>query len=151
MSWLEIIQSRSKITTSSSIKVKIIYVILVIQWLHQTNQRKTQIIVLFVGKRWNRQGNYRVHTCSISKTFFSHRIISNLFCHSACLQSWLEQHTSCPTCRTTLSIHSSMAAQTNPPDIPDTIQPARRQLNHFFHFDGKCLYMHTRKAFYLKN
>ncbi|KAI4467804.1 e3 ubiquitin-protein ligase rnf8 [Holotrichia oblita] len=56
--------------------------------------------------------------------------------HNACLQSWLEQHTSCPTCRTTLSIHSSMAAQTNPPDIPDTIQPTRRQLNHFFHFDG---------------
>ncbi|GJQ76760.1 hypothetical protein Trydic_g15602 [Trypoxylus dichotomus] len=56
--------------------------------------------------------------------------------HNTCLQSWLEQHTSCPTCRTTLSIHSSITAQTNPSDMPDTIQPARRQLNHFFHFDG---------------
>ncbi|XP_071054003.1 E3 ubiquitin-protein ligase AMFR-like [Onthophagus taurus] len=60
---------------------------------------------------------------------------SHLF-HNACLQSWLEQHTSCPTCRMTLSIHTSLSNRPNPPDLQaDAMQPMRRQLN-FFHFDG---------------
>lgn len=56
---------------------------------------------------------------------------------STCLLSWLEQDTSCPTCRMTLNIQSPSAARINTQELQtDTPQPARRQLNHFFHFDG---------------
>lgn len=62
---------------------------------------------------------------------------------SSCLRSWLEQDTSCPTCRMMLSdsrntdssptdnLHSE-----NVPDTPPAPTPNRQQRNHFFHFDG---------------
>lgn len=55
--------------------------------------------------------------------------------HNSCLQSWLEQDTSCPTCRLALSMQANH--RENTPEIPSESQtPARRNDNHFFHFDG---------------
>ncbi|XP_012272037.1 E3 ubiquitin-protein ligase AMFR [Orussus abietinus] len=55
--------------------------------------------------------------------------------HNSCLQSWLEQDTSCPTCRQALSMQANHREST--PEIPpETQPPARRNENHFFHFDG---------------
>lgn len=55
--------------------------------------------------------------------------------HNSCLQSWLEQDTSCPTCRLALSMQPSHRENTQElQNEPQT--PARRNENHFFHFDG---------------
>lgn len=55
--------------------------------------------------------------------------------HNSCLQSWLEQDTSCPTCRLALSMQANH--RENAPEIPpESPTPARRNDNHFFHFDG---------------
>lgn len=63
--------------------------------------------------------------------------------HNQCLQSWLEQDTSCPTCRLTLSIQNpnnvENSNETNDILQVDNVQNVHRQLNHFFHFDGKLL------------
>ncbi|XP_014662149.1 PREDICTED: E3 ubiquitin-protein ligase AMFR-like [Priapulus caudatus] len=62
--------------------------------------------------------------------------------HNSCLRSWLEQDTSCPTCRTSLSdSRSSSSSQAEEltetvPDTPEATTPNRQQRNHFFHFDG---------------
>ncbi|XP_044264792.1 E3 ubiquitin-protein ligase AMFR-like [Tribolium madens] len=57
--------------------------------------------------------------------------------HNTCLLSWLEQDTSCPTCRLALNIQTPSTSRIDPPDLQvDAPQPQRRQLNHFFHFDG---------------
>ncbi|XP_017785203.1 PREDICTED: E3 ubiquitin-protein ligase AMFR-like [Nicrophorus vespilloides] len=59
--------------------------------------------------------------------------------HNTCLQSWLEQDTSCPTCRFALSIQNPSSSRMDAPphDLQqDNQQPIRRELNHFFHFDG---------------
>ncbi|XP_035829524.1 E3 ubiquitin-protein ligase AMFR [Aplysia californica] len=61
---------------------------------------------------------------------------------SSCLRSWLEQDTSCPTCRTALS--ETPQGERNPmgppgaPNVADGIVPPAPQgtTNHFFHFDG---------------
>lgn len=60
--------------------------------------------------------------------------------HHSCLRSWLEQDTSCPTCRTSLKTHHDVLMD----DIEDrseseeefieTTRPHQR--NHFFHFDS---------------
>uniref|UniRef100_A0A4D5R9Y2 E3 ubiquitin-protein ligase AMFR n=1 Tax=Scolopendra viridis TaxID=118503 RepID=A0A4D5R9Y2_SCOVI len=69
--------------------------------------------------------------------------------HNSCLRSWLEQDTSCPTCRTSLSGHNEQEAISNAVNnngnsldgigttnsLPDA-QPNRTTTNHFFHFDG---------------
>lgn len=59
--------------------------------------------------------------------------------HNSCLRSWLEQDTSCPTCRTALSDSRSSVAEhpanNNVPETP-TETPNRPHRNHFFHFDG---------------
>lgn len=55
--------------------------------------------------------------------------------HNSCLQSWLEQDTSCPTCRLALSIHSLNSAN-NQHNEPANLPPNRPRPNHFFHFDG---------------
>lgn len=61
---------------------------------------------------------------------------SHLF-HNTCLLSWLEQDTSCPTCRMTLNIQNPSTNSLQPPDIQtDPQENARRPFNHFFHFDG---------------
>lgn len=56
--------------------------------------------------------------------------------HNSCLQSWLEQDTSCPTCRLALSMQANH--RENVPEIPPEPQtPTRRNGNHFFLFlDG---------------
>lgn len=59
---------------------------------------------------------------------------SHLF-HNTCLLSWLEQDTSCPTCRLVLNIQNPSSARPDNQESVDT-QPVHRQLNHFFHFDG---------------
>uniref|UniRef100_A0A3Q3VW20 Uncharacterized protein n=1 Tax=Mola mola TaxID=94237 RepID=A0A3Q3VW20_MOLML len=66
----------------------------------------------------------------------------------SCLRSWLEQDTSCPTCRTSLNINGDGGQARSQPQVgglEDNIGPvgaaadARphiNQHNHFFHFDG---------------
>ncbi|XP_019865622.1 E3 ubiquitin-protein ligase AMFR [Aethina tumida] len=55
--------------------------------------------------------------------------------HNTCLLSWLEQDTSCPTCRTALNIQSRTTRR-DPVELQqEQERPARRQLS-FFHFDG---------------
>ncbi|XP_058458333.1 E3 ubiquitin-protein ligase AMFR-like [Malaya genurostris] len=57
--------------------------------------------------------------------------------HNSCLQSWLEQDTSCPTCRLGLSVHNNNAnILQNEIHIEDTEPPGRTANNHFFHFNG---------------
>lgn len=73
--------------------------------------------------------------------------------HNSCLRSWLEQDTSCPTCRTSLSDHSDQDVNLNVthanenllgalgtsltvPDVAPDTQQNRATTNHFFHFDG---------------
>ncbi|TNN66737.1 E3 ubiquitin-protein ligase AMFR [Liparis tanakae] len=69
--------------------------------------------------------------------------------HNSCLRSWLEQDTSCPTCRTSLNINADggqprgqqqagagLEENVGPAGAaPDAI-PHINQHNHFFHFDG---------------
>uniref|UniRef100_A0A1B6GPE6 RING-type domain-containing protein n=1 Tax=Cuerna arida TaxID=1464854 RepID=A0A1B6GPE6_9HEMI len=55
--------------------------------------------------------------------------------HNSCLQSWLEQDTSCPTCRLALSIHN-LASASSQLSEPANLPPNRPRPNHFFHFDG---------------
>lgn len=65
------------------------------------------------------------------------------FFHNSCLTSWLEQDTSCPTCRTSLSEGQQVDPNSNVPDErgaappqPPQQQPQNMFTNHFFHFDG---------------
>ncbi|XP_059613026.1 E3 ubiquitin-protein ligase AMFR-like isoform X2 [Phlebotomus argentipes] len=59
---------------------------------------------------------------------------SHLF-HNSCLQSWLEQDTSCPTCRLALSVQNNVTLHPNMDRI-DEPETAGRANNHFFHFNG---------------
>ncbi|XP_029283224.1 LOW QUALITY PROTEIN: E3 ubiquitin-protein ligase AMFR-like [Cottoperca gobio] len=68
--------------------------------------------------------------------------------HNSCLRSWLEQDTSCPTCRTSLNINGDggpARGQQQGGGLEDNIGPAGaapdarphiNHHNHFFHFDG---------------
>uniref|UniRef100_A0A4W3H7P1 E3 ubiquitin-protein ligase AMFR n=1 Tax=Callorhinchus milii TaxID=7868 RepID=A0A4W3H7P1_CALMI len=66
--------------------------------------------------------------------------------HNSCLRSWLEQDTSCPTCRMSLNINEdSRAGEPRQRDnLNENIgavpvvegRPHINQHNHFFHFDG---------------
>lgn len=66
--------------------------------------------------------------------------------HNSCLRSWLEQDTSCPTCRMSLNISEGVrereegqreALEENMPAGPGAeARPHVNQHNHFFHFDG---------------
>lgn len=68
--------------------------------------------------------------------------------HNSCLRSWLEQDTSCPTCRTSLNINSDsvqprdqqqgagLEINTGAVGAPTDARPHINQHNHFFHFDG---------------
>ncbi|KAH0539644.1 E3 ubiquitin-protein ligase AMFR-like isoform X1 [Cotesia glomerata] len=62
---------------------------------------------------------------------------SHLF-HNSCLQSWLEQDTSCPTCRLTLSMQANRRDSTVELRVesPESQTSVGRNDNHFFHFDG---------------
>ncbi|NXP79084.1 AMFR ligase, partial [Ramphastos sulfuratus] len=66
--------------------------------------------------------------------------------HSSCLRSWLEQDTSCPTCRMSLNITDSQHVREDQQRenldenvVPVAVaegRPRLNQHNHFFHFDG---------------
>uniref|UniRef100_A0A8D0B1L6 E3 ubiquitin-protein ligase AMFR n=1 Tax=Salvator merianae TaxID=96440 RepID=A0A8D0B1L6_SALMN len=65
--------------------------------------------------------------------------------HNSCLRSWLEQDTSCPTCRMSLNITDNHRAREDHQrgNIDENLAPAAvadrphlNQHNHFFHFDG---------------
>ncbi|XP_002711572.2 E3 ubiquitin-protein ligase AMFR isoform X1 [Oryctolagus cuniculus] len=66
--------------------------------------------------------------------------------HNSCLRSWLEQDTSCPTCRMSLNIADSnrvredhQAENLDENLVPVAAaegRPRLNQHNHFFHFDG---------------
>ncbi|CAG5122463.1 unnamed protein product [Candidula unifasciata] len=62
--------------------------------------------------------------------------------HNSCLRSWLEQDTSCPTCRTALSEtgrrERQEAGQPRGANLADAVvaQANQQTTNHFFHFDG---------------
>uniref|UniRef100_A0A8C7DYG8 E3 ubiquitin-protein ligase AMFR n=2 Tax=Naja naja TaxID=35670 RepID=A0A8C7DYG8_NAJNA len=66
--------------------------------------------------------------------------------HNSCLRSWLEQDTSCPTCRMSLNIADNQQAPEDHPrenldeNLPPVAaaegRPHLNQHNHFFHFDG---------------
>ncbi|XP_044125900.1 E3 ubiquitin-protein ligase AMFR isoform X2 [Bufo gargarizans] len=66
--------------------------------------------------------------------------------HNSCLRSWLEQDTSCPTCRMSLNMADGTRPRgaqprdnIDPNMIPLTVtevRPRLNQHNHFFHFDG---------------
>ncbi|KAF7996268.1 hypothetical protein HCN44_001900 [Aphidius gifuensis] len=62
---------------------------------------------------------------------------SHLF-HNSCLQSWLEQDTSCPTCRLILSMQANRRDNTPElrTELPESQTSVGRNDNHFFHFDG---------------
>ncbi|XP_036997424.2 E3 ubiquitin-protein ligase AMFR [Artibeus jamaicensis] len=66
--------------------------------------------------------------------------------HNSCLRSWLEQDTSCPTCRMSLNIADSNRGREDRqgenleenlvPVAAAEGRPRLNQHNHFFHFDG---------------
>ncbi|KAM8877933.1 E3 ubiquitin-protein ligase AMFR-like [Synchiropus picturatus] len=68
--------------------------------------------------------------------------------HNSCLRSWLEQDTSCPTCRKSLNISgdsgqargqqpgAGMEGNVGPAGVAADPRPHINQHNHFFHFDG---------------
>ncbi|XP_063294800.1 E3 ubiquitin-protein ligase AMFR isoform X1 [Pelobates fuscus] len=66
--------------------------------------------------------------------------------HNSCLRSWLEQDTSCPTCRMSLNMADNNRGRGEQQRenidqniIPLTVADGRTRLNHhnhFFHFDG---------------
>ncbi|XP_008935750.1 PREDICTED: E3 ubiquitin-protein ligase AMFR [Merops nubicus] len=66
--------------------------------------------------------------------------------HNSCLRSWLEQDTSCPTCRMSLNVTDSHNAREDQqrenvdenrvPTAAAEGRPRVNQHNHFFHFDG---------------
>lgn len=60
------------------------------------------------------------------------RLPCNHFFHEWCLRGWLEQDSSCPTCRLGLSPASNASATNQPSPSPPNVQP----FSHVFHFDG---------------
>lgn len=80
---------------------------------------------------------------------YSHSLCVSV--HSSCLRSWLEQDTSCPTCRKMLNISGDGGQPRNqqqggggglednmgPAGPPADARPHINQHNHFFHFDGQ--------------
>ncbi|VDP02919.1 unnamed protein product, partial [Soboliphyme baturini] len=59
--------------------------------------------------------------------------------HNWCLRSWLEQETSCPTCRFSLAGRRSESRErVQTPGDESTVRFRRNHpVNHFFHFDGR--------------
>lgn len=115
--------------------------IAVIPWQQLKNWRATLIIAPSVGRRWSRPVNCPARIYSIRKWFPFVAFWGGLtFCtFRMCLQSWLEQDKSCPTCRLTLNIENPSDNRPHSPEIPHNAPPTvRRPLNHFFHFDGEC-------------
>lgn len=82
------------------------------------------------------------YTCKLLSNNYEFEIF-----FSSCLTSWLEQDTSCPTCRTSLSEGQQVDPNSNVPDERGAAPPPQAQqqppqnhfTNHFFHFDGMNL------------
>lgn len=92
---------------------------------------------------WEKMDSARKLPCThlfhkyVSKISQYNFVLCSFFYFSTCLQSWLEQDTSCPTCRLPLNIQNPVSTRFDSPEMQnDAPQPPRRQLNHFFHFDG---------------
>lgn len=71
------------------------------------------------------------------------------FFHNSCLRSWLEQDSSCPTCRMSLAVHGDGSGGTPTGDDNhnnllgalgrqegEPTHTGNQTTNHFFHFDG---------------
>ena len=76
-----------------------------------------------------------------------HFNFTTVYTFSSCLRSWLEQDTSCPTCRQALNERPQTdpngnetpgAHLPNNPAPPNA--PGNQTTNHFFHFDGKIIF-----------
>ena len=64
----------------------------------------------------------------------------NLFClNSSCLRSWLENDTSCPTCRQSLAsdLQPEQEDERQPRGMAAFMMGRGLRRNHFFHFDGE--------------
>lgn len=62
--------------------------------------------------------------------------------HNGCLQSWMEQEPSCPTCRLSLTLgHDQNIPMNSANNVgQDTLGTHAHTPYHFFHFDGKEVY-----------
>lgn len=57
--------------------------------------------------------------------------------HNGCLQSWMEQEPSCPTCRLSLTLGQNQNMQTNSTNNGGQEPLGTTHIpHHFFHFDG---------------
>lgn len=80
---------------------------------------------------------YHIHPQTWNRMkIWSTNIIFYNMCFSSCLQSWLEQDTSCPTCRLGLSVQHAASMHPNIERIMDDQETNNRTNNHFFHFNG---------------
>lgn len=97
----------------------------------------TEMWLLLTGERFNKHWLFNAECLCVL---------------SLCLRSWLEQDTSCPTCRMSLNIGEEggggrveretreAAAADNVAAVPGAdARPHLNQLNHFFHFDGETV------------
>lgn len=59
--------------------------------------------------------------------------------HNGCLQSWMEQEPSCPTCRLSLTLghNQNMPMNSTNNGGQETLGTHTHIPHHFFHFDGK--------------
>lgn len=87
---------------------------------------------------------------AISNILLNFLIFFLFFICSSCLQSWLEQDTSCPTCRLGLSVQNAASIHPDIERIIDEQENTTRANNHFFHFNGKyLLYLETLSIKYV--
>ena len=128
----------------------------VILWPQTMIWHKTLITVPFVGRKWRLRESCPARISSTSKYHYSaflNKFYTKFYIFSSCLQSWLEQDTSCPTCRLALSVQNSQPQPNRPNtlnlDELDQIAGATVnnatgagagiggvRNNHFFHFNG---------------
>jgi len=61
--------------------------------------------------------------------------------HNSCLRSWLENDTSCPTCRQSLAsdLQPEQEEERQPRGMAAFMMGRGLRRNHFFHFDGKFI------------
>ena len=66
-------------------------------------------------------------------------LIKNFVLFSSCLRSWLENDTSCPTCRQSLAsdLQPEQEEERQPRGMAAFMMGRGLRRNHFFHFDGK--------------
>ena len=76
---------------------------------------------------------------SIKHPLMVKMLIKNFFSVSSCLRSWLENDTSCPTCRQSLAsdLQPEQEEQRQSRGVAAFMMGRGLRRNHFFHFDGK--------------